>query len=133
MANEVKNEDTLSDAAPPTRAEPTVRTKEEFEAALQNAKGPVLVDFIQPDCGPCIEETPVFNKLAEACKTSGSTIMRVDVTQGFGEQLAMEHDVEGTPTSLFAETAADFKAGKTRELADLDSSAARRKLKCSIK
>lgn len=125
MVDEVKKEGTAL-------AEATVKTRAEFDALLANAKGPVLVDFIQPDCGPCIEETPAFNKLAEACKTSAATIMRVDVTQGFGAELGAELDISGTPTGLLADSADDFKAGRVREVADLESSSVRRKLKCAV-
>ena len=119
--------------APAKRAEPTVKTKEEFDALMAQAKGPVLVDFIQPDCGPCIDETGHFQALAAACVGGPATVMRVDVTEGFGRELGEKLEVEGTPTALFAESAEAFHAGKTRELSDLTSTAARRKLKCSVK
>lgn len=110
-----------------------MKTREEFDALMAKATGPVLVDFIQPDCGPCIEETENFKKLAADCNGGPATVMRIDVTEGFGAELGQKLDVEGTPTALFAASAADFHAGKTKELDDLTSSTARRKLKCSVK
>lgn len=118
----------------PTQAEaakPTVTSKEEFDRLMAEAKGPVVVDFIQDGCGHCDEETPAFKKLVEDCKGSPATIMRVEVTDGFGAELADKLDVQGTPTALYAKSAEDFLKGATQEVSDLESAAVRRKLKCA--
>jgi len=122
----------MTTPTPEPRAEATVKTKEEFDALLAKATGPVLVDFIQPDCGHCVDETPAFEKLQADCKDTTAVIARVDVTAGFGEELAEKLDVDGTPTALWAASPKDFLDGKTRELADLNSSEARRRMKCVI-
>ncbi len=109
---------------------PTVNSKEEYEAALSNAKGPVLVDFIQNGCGHCVEETPVFERLLADCNGTPATIMRIEVTAPWASELADKLDVEGTPTALLAKTADDLRAGNTREV-DLNSKALRGALKCA--
>jgi thiol-disulfide isomerase/thioredoxin len=122
----------MSETTSPARAEATVKTKEEFDKLLAEAKGPVLVDFIQPTCQPCIDETENFNKLAASCKDGSAKVMRIDVTEGFGAELAEKLDVEGTPTALIADSSSDFLAGKTREVHDLTAPATKRKLKCAL-
>jgi hypothetical protein len=108
---------------------PTVNSQEEFDALMANAKGPILVDFVQEGCGHCVDEAPKFDKLRTECK-SDATIARIEVTQDWASELADKLKVDGTPTALLADNAQDFLAGKGREVADLDSSAVRRKLKC---
>lgn len=123
----------MSETTPtPERAEATVKSKEEFDQLLQNAKGPVLIDFIQPDCGHCVDETPAFERLRNDCKDGDAVIARVNVKDGFGAELAEKLKVDGTPTSLFAKTPQDFLDGRVQEIADLDSSKARRAMKCAL-
>lgn len=114
------------------RAEPTVKTKEEFDKLLANATGPVLIDFIQPECGHCVDETPAFEKLRDDCKDTSAVIARVNVEDGFGAELAEKLEVDGTPTALFAKSPSDFLAGKVEEVDDLSSSKARRVMKCAL-
>lgn len=123
----------MSETTPtPERAEATVKSKEELDQLLQTATGPVLIDFIQPDCGHCVDETPAFERLRDDCKDSGAVIARVNVEEGFGAELADKLKVTGTPTSLFAKSAQDFLGGNVEEVADLDSSKARRAMKCAL-
>jgi thiol-disulfide isomerase/thioredoxin len=112
-------------------AKPSVHTREEFDKLLAAAKGPVLVDFIQPDCGACVESQPEYEQLAKDCSGTPSTIARVDVTSEWGAELANKMKVDGTPTALFAKTREAFDKGDVTEVNDLTSNAARRMLKCA--
>lgn len=106
------------------------KTQAEYDAALANAKGPVLVEFTQDGCGHCDPEA--LNKLAAGCKTTDATLMRVECSDGFGSDLADALKVDGTPTALMADSAEDFKAGKVEEV-DPEAQAAelKRKFKCA--
>lgn len=103
------------------------KTKEEYEAKLKAATGPVIVDFVQDGCGAC--DPAALDGLAKDCGTN-ATIMRVEVSKGYGSELADEFKVEGTPTTLMAESADKFTPDSATEI-DPESKAVRRKLKCA--
>lgn len=103
------------------------KTKEEYEKLLAAAKGPVIVDFVQHDCSAC--DPAALDKLATDC-AANATVMRVEISQGFGSDLADQFKVEGTPTTMLADSAAKFTPGEAVEV-DPDSKAVRRKLKCA--
>lgn len=103
------------------------KTKAEFDELLKSAKGPVVVDFTAEGCGMC--DPAALEKLANDCK-GNATVIRVETTKGFGSKLADEYNVEGTPTTLVADTAAQFTPDEAVEV-DPESKAVRRKLKCS--
>lgn len=103
------------------------KTKDEYDKALKEAKGPVIVEFVQDGCGAC--DPAALNKLATDCKTA-ATIMRVECSEGFGSELADKLKVDGTPTTLMAKTAKDFLAEDVTEV-DPESAELRRKLKCA--
>jgi thiol-disulfide isomerase/thioredoxin len=103
----------------------TVNSVEEYEAAMREAKGPVIVDFVAQDCGWCDESKPHVDKLAKGCDV---TVLRVDV-DAVGA-LADKFDVSGTPTTLYAPTAADMQPGKAEEV-DPEDKSFRAKLKCA--
>ncbi len=105
-----------------------VQTRAEFDAHLAAAKGPVLVDFVAADCGACEDEKPALAKLADECGLA-ATILVVDETK-VGSELADAYAVSGTPTLLYAASAADFHAKKVKEV-EPDSTTLRRKLKCA--
>lgn len=47
-------------------AYPANITEKEFDAAIQNAPGLVVVDFWSPTCGPCLMAAPELDKYAKA-------------------------------------------------------------------
>ena len=103
-----------------------VKTKEEYDAAVKSAAGPVALEFIAQGCDYCEEEKPEVDKLAATCSTP-VTIIRADIDDF--QELADEYQCEGTPTIYFAKKAEDLVPGKAKELDD--AAALKRRLKCA--
>ncbi len=75
-----------------------------FESEVIKAKGPVVVDFWAPWCGPCRMLGPVTEKLAE--KYEGKVkFFKVNVDEN--PQTSMKFQVMSIPTLMF------LKDGKT--------------------
>ncbi len=117
-------------ASPSPVAKPTITSKEDFDAFLKAAKGPVVVDFMMNGCGACDDSQPDFEKLQADCKGTPASIARIDVNAEWAAPLADKLNVGGTPTALFAESAEAFSAGEVEEV-DPSSKKVRTRLKCS--
>lgn len=119
--------------APPI-ADPVrrVTSKAEFDDALAKAPGPVAVLFTQTGCGYCEDDKKSLAELAAKCGTAGVTALEVEANPDDGEldKLATSFKVEGTPTILFAETAAKMTPRSAREV---EVEQLKRKLKCARK
>lgn len=103
----VKVEGNAMNAAPVTAAASapiTITSLEQFKAALTNAQGTVLLDFLAKDCGACEGEAPELAKLA-AC--AGTTVLQVDVDEL--PEIADALKADATPT-LYMGTGKDFLA-----------------------
>jgi thioredoxin 1 len=72
-------------------------TDQNFNDKVLAAQGPVLVEFTQPGCGPCITMGPVVDRLAQQY-AGKAAVYKVDVSQY--PDLAAQYRVGGTPTML---------------------------------
>ncbi len=73
-----------------------IRTNE-FDAAIQNAEGLVLVDFWASWCGPCRMIAPILEELDQ--EKEGLEIFKVNVDEE--PALADRFGIEAIPTLLF--------------------------------
>jgi len=72
-------------------------TDQNFNDKVLQAQGPVLVEFTQPHCGPCITMGPVIDQLAQQY-AGRAAVYKVDTNQY--PELAAQYRVGGTPTML---------------------------------
>lgn len=105
------------------------KTKAEYEDALKKAKGTVVVDFVQQGCGAC--DPKQLESLTAKCPDA--TVMRVDCSpgSGWGDDLANDLGVEGTPTTLLAPSGEDFLAQKELEEVDPSDPDTLKRIKCA--
>ena len=68
-----------------------------FETEVLQAKGPVLVDFWAPWCGPCRLVSPVVEAVGEA---HAAKIRTVKVNTDENQQLAMRYSIFSIPTLI---------------------------------
>lgn len=85
---------------------PKAVTDETFEAEVQEAGKPVLVDFWAEWCGPCKTISPMLDEIA-AEKAEELTILKLDVDGN--PNSALQHGVMGIPALLL------FKDGEVVE------------------
>ena len=105
--------------APATSRVVDITTVEQFNHAVAAAKGPVIIDLVQADCGSCEDEKPEVEALAAKC--ASTTVLRVDVQQlpQLGDrmdELSPDKDWGGTPTLLYAETGDALLKGEVEEV-----------------
>jgi thioredoxin 1 len=78
-------------------------TDQNFDAELANFKGPVLVDFWAPWCGPCRMLAPMINELAKEY-TGRAKVCKLNTDDN--PDVASRYQISAIPTLLF------FKDGK---------------------
>ena len=81
----------------------TELTDATFKPTLQNAKGPVLVDFSATWCGPCKALAPTIDKVAKEYN-GRIEVYKVDIDNA--QETASSLDIRQVPTCIF------FKSGK---------------------
>ena len=70
----------------------------DFDAAVFQAKVPVLVDFWSPACAPCRRLVPVLEELADE-NEGDATIVKVNTAQY--PALVTKYGIDTLPTLLF--------------------------------
>lgn len=75
-------------------------TDSDFDAAIENASGPVLIDFWAEWCGPCRMLGPVIESLA-AEYDGKATVAKVDIDHN--PALAQRFGIRSIPTVLLVE------------------------------
>ena len=74
-----------------------IKTTDEFQTKVLDAKGPVLVDFFATWCGPCRMVAPVIDEIA-AEKAGSLAVYKVDIDQS--PDLAGRYGVSSVPTLI---------------------------------
>jgi thioredoxin 1 len=87
-------------------AHPVTVTDSTFKDQVENAEGPVLVDFWAPWCGPCRMVAPILDQISD--ELAGKlTIAKVNVDEN--QQIAGNLGIMSIPTLML------YKDGKAVE------------------
>lgn len=77
-----------------------IKTADEFQTKVLEAKTPVLVDFFATWCGPCRMVAPVIDEIATE-KAGHVAVYKVDIDQS--PDLAFKYQVSSVPTLIVFE------------------------------
>lgn len=69
-----------------------------FETVINQAQGPVVIDFWAEWCGPCKAIAPILDEVARE-QQDAALIAKVNVDQN--QALAQKYGIRGIPTLLF--------------------------------
>ena len=97
-----------------------VTSVQQLEEAAKAAKGRIIVDMVQADCGGCEDEKPLVEQLAARCVDT--TVLRIDVEKApeladkLDDMSGHDGGWGGTPTMLLAETGDALLKGDVEEV-----------------
>ena len=83
-----------------------IKTADEFQTKVLEAKTPVLVDFFATWCGPCRMVAPVIDEIATE-KAGQVAVYKVDIDQS--PDIASRYGVMSVPTLMV------FEGGQVRK------------------
>ncbi len=99
VKNEVEKKEVPCSACgkPLTDTTPITCDAETFKLHLAENDIPVLVDFYSPDCGPCMEMAPDYEKAASGCALE---VRFLKINTQDETQLALQYGVNELPTTI---------------------------------
>lgn len=99
VVNEVEKKEVPCSACgkPLTDTTPVTCDAETFKLHIAENDIPVIVDFYSPDCGPCMEMAPDFEKAAVSCALEVRFLKVNTLNDG---PLALQYGVNELPTII---------------------------------
>jgi len=90
-------------------------TQENFSTEIEEFSGVVMVDFWAPWCGPCRQQSPIVDELAQDLANNDQIkIAKINIDEN--QDISQRFNIRSIPTLVF------FKAGKIDgQLAGLNS------------
>jgi len=77
--------------------EATSVNEEQFDQFIINSDIPVVVDFLAPWCGPCLQMAPVFNQVA---KEMSLKVSLIKVNSDEEQNLSARYAIRSIPTLI---------------------------------
>lgn len=111
---------TTKQETPPTAGKVLeIHSKEQLEAELRSANGPVFVDFYSTYCGPCRTFSPVYEEWA---KSFGGKIKFLKVNSAHAEELFRHYQIRAVPTLIILDSSGNIIRRSTgfKEISEVD-------------
>ena len=80
-------------------------TDASFETEVLQNKGPVIVDFFAPWCGPCKMLAPVIEEVSESYDGKVK-VCKVDIDES--DEISSKYGVQSVPTLIFFKDGAEI-------------------------